>query len=74
MYIFTEIILKQLQLSSQEIAGLYHTIYKNDFVLCRWAVCGCMRVCDTSLEPPRPPYERLMGRVCFACSARKCVF
>ena len=38
----------------------YHTIYKNDFVLSISAVCGCMRVCDTSLELPRPPYERMI--------------
>ena len=35
-----------------------------------WAVCGCMRVCDTSLEPPRPPYERLIGRIRFARTGR----
>ena len=31
----------------------HHTIYKNHFVRGFWAVCGCVRVCDTSLEPSR---------------------
>ena len=49
---------------------LNHTIYKNLSVRHGLAVCGCMRVCDTSLEPPRPPYERLIGRIRFARTAR----
>ena len=38
---------------------LYIILYKNILV---WVgsggVCGCVRVCDTSLEPSRPPHER----------------
>ena len=49
---------------------LYHTIYKNLSVKNGLAVCGCMRVCDIPLEPPWPPYERLIGRTRFACAAR----
>ena len=37
----------------------YHTIYKYLSVVDFWAVCGCMRVCDTSLEPSRHPHERM---------------
>ena len=29
-------------------------------------MCGCMRVCDISLEPPWPPYERMIGGIRFA--------
>ena len=48
----------------------YHTIYKYQSVRSRSAVCGCMRVCNTSLEPPRPPYERLMDARPLARAAR----
>ena len=36
----------------------------------RLAVCGSMRVCDTSLEPSWTPYERMIGRFCAARAAR----
>ena len=49
---------------------IYHTIYKNHFVGIRWAVCGCVRVCNTSLKPSRPPYERMMEAIRFARAAR----
>ena len=55
---------------SEKLIRWNHTIYKNLSVKSGWAVCGCMRVCDTSLEPPRPPYERLIGRIRFARTAR----
>ena len=48
----------------------YHTIYKYGFVKDGWAVCGCMRVCDTSLEPPWPPYEDMIGGNCLARAVR----
>ena len=35
-----------------------------------WAVCECMRVCDTSLEPSWPPYECLIRGTRFARVAR----
>ena len=47
-----------------------HTIYKNYFVSGFWAVCGCMRVWNTSLEPLRHPYERMIVRFRFARAAR----
>ena len=40
---------------------VHHTIYKNHFVRGFWAVCGCVRVCDMSLEPSRPPDEDLIS-------------
>ena len=52
------------------VNDIYHTIYKNHFVLCNWDVCGCMWVCDTSSEPPRPPYERMMEARPLARAAR----
>ena len=51
-----------------------HTIYKNHFVRRFWAVCGCVRVCDMSLEPSRPPDEDLIGARLLARAARpQCV-
>ena len=47
-----------------------HTIYKNHFVSRVSAVCGCMRVCNASLEPPQHPYERMIVRFRFARAAR----
>ena len=43
-----------------------YTSYKNHFVKDAWAVCGSMRVCHSSLESPRPPYERMIGGFHFA--------
>ena len=54
----------------KEIPELNHTIYKNHFVVCLMAVCGCMRVCDTSLEPSWTPYERIIGAFCELRAAR----
>ena len=48
----------------------YHTIYKYHFVVRFWVVCGCMRVCDTSLEPSRHPHERMPGARAPARAAR----
>ena len=39
---------------------IYHTMYKNHFVRVIWAMCGCVRVCDMSLEPSRPTNEHMM--------------
>ena len=39
----------------------HHTIYKNLSVTGNWAVCGCVRVCDTSLDSPWHPHERMPG-------------
>ena len=36
----------------------HHTIYKYPSVRSFLGVCGCMRVCDTSLEPSWHPHER----------------
>ena len=49
---------------------MYHTIYKNLSVLRFWAVCGCVRVCDTSLEPSWHPHKRMPGALAPACAAR----
>ena len=38
---------------------VYHTIYKYNFVRCFWAAFGCVRVCNTSLELPSHPHERM---------------
>ena len=39
-------------------------------VLGRVALCGCMQVCNTTLEPSWPQYERMIGGLRFACAAR----
>ena len=39
----------------------HHTIYKNLSVTGNWAVCGCVRVCDTSLDSSWHPHERMPG-------------
>ena len=49
---------------------LYHTINKNHFVKSRWAVCGCMRVCDTSLEPYCHKNDHVINLFWFARAAR----
>ena len=61
---------QQLPAEFTTIFSLNHTIYKNHFVKHGLAVCGSMRVCDTSLEPSWSPYERMIGAFRFARAAR----
>ena len=50
--------------------GNRHLYNNKCFVVCRWAARELMRACDTSLEPPRLPYDQVMEQNRFARAAR----